>query len=207
VIARVAYVGQHPIERVSVELATPHRNDRAEAAIKSTTTRGFNDVHLAAPEVLDWLDIDGLRFSTQPNDQESDPDPRISEYRPGQVAELLGVSVDTVRRWCDEGRLATTRSDGGHRVIAGSDLAVYLREHAPAAEADAPVVRSARNRFTGIVLEVKRDTLTAVIDIQAGPHRVVSLMTREAADELALEPGDIATAVVKATTVIVEANS
>ena len=115
------------------------------------------------------------------------------------------MSVDTVRRWCDEGRLATSRSEGGHRAIAGADLAAYLRDHAPTAEDDAPVVRSARNRFTGIVLEVKRDTLTAVIDIQAGPHRVVSLMTREAADELALEPGDLATAVVKATTVIVEA--
>ncbi len=116
------------------------------------------------------------------------------------------MSVDTVRRWCDEGRLATTRSDGGSPGDRGGRSGrVPPRDHAPAAEDDAPVVRSARNRFTGIVLEVKRDTLTAVIDIQAGPHRVVSLMTREAADELALEPGDLATAVVKATTVIVEA--
>lgn len=117
------------------------------------------------------------------------------------------MSVDTVRRWCDEGRLATRRSDGGHRVIAGADLAAYLREHAPDHDDSVPVVRSARNRFEGIVLEVKRDTLTAVVEIQAGPHRVVSLMTREAADELALEPGDLATAVVKATTVIVEVRS
>jgi len=114
------------------------------------------------------------------------------------------VSVDTVRRWCDEGRLATTRSEGGHRLIAGADLAAYLREHAPAHDDAAPVVRSARNRFEGIVVKVERDTLTAIVEIQAGPHRVVSLMTREAADELALEPGDLATAVVKATTVIVE---
>jgi molybdopterin-binding protein len=69
------------------------------------------------------------------------------------------------------------------------------------------VVRSARNRFTGIVLSVERDRLTAIVEIQAGPHRLVSLMTREAADELALEPGDMATAVVKATTVIVEAQA
>jgi molybdopterin-binding protein len=117
------------------------------------------------------------------------------------------VSVDTVRRWCDEGRLATSRSEGGRRVIAGSDLAAYLRHNAPAPDDDGPVVRSARNRFTGIVLDVKRDTLTAVVELQAGPHRVVSLMTREAADELALEPGDLATAVVKATTVIVEATT
>jgi len=109
-----------------------------------------------------------------------------------------------VRRWCDEGRLATRRSEGGHRVIEGADLAAYLREYKPHSEEDAPVVRSARNHFTGIVLEVQRDKLTAVVEIQAGPHRVLSLMTREAADDLALEPGDLATAVVKATNVMVE---
>jgi molybdopterin-binding protein len=115
------------------------------------------------------------------------------------------VSVDTVRRWCDEGRLATTRSHGGHRLIDGADLAAYLRENAPTGEDDAPVVRSARNHFTGIVVEVKRDTLTAIVEIQVGSHRLVSLMTREAADDLDLAPGDLATAIVKATNVIVEA--
>lgn len=110
-----------------------------------------------------------------------------------------------MRRWCDEGRLATRRAPSGHRVIAGADLAAYLRAQAPTTDDGSPVVRSARNRFTGVVLDVQRDGLTAVVEIQSGPHRVVSLMTREAADELALEPGDLATAVVKATTVIVEA--
>jgi molybdopterin-binding protein len=127
-----------------------------------------------------------------------------SSYRPGQVAELLGVSVDTVRRWCDEGRLQTTRSRGGHRMVSGKDLARHLREQEDAYEPESLQTQSARNRFAGIVTRVERDKLTAVVEIHAGPHRVVSLMTREAADDLALEPGDLAVAVVKATTVIIE---
>lgn len=127
-----------------------------------------------------------------------------TDYRPGQVAELLGVSVDTVRRWCDEGKLATTRSAGGHRLVSGADLARHLREQEGAFEPDSLPAQSARNRFTGIVTRVETDKLTAVIEIQAGPFRVMSLMTREAADELALEPGDLAVAAVKATTVVVE---
>lgn len=127
-----------------------------------------------------------------------------TNYPPGRVAELLGVSVDTVRRWCDEGRLQTTRTPGGHRLVLGKDLARYLGEQADAFEPDGLPVQSARNRFTGIVTRVETDKLTAIVEIQAGPHRVVSLMTREAADELALEPGDLAVAAVKSTTVIVE---
>lgn len=127
-----------------------------------------------------------------------------TDYRPGQVAELLGVSVDTVRRWCDEGRLETVRSPGGHRLVSGRDLARHLAERAVPFEPESLPVQSARNRFTGIVTRVQRDTLTAVVEIQAGPHRVVSLMTREAADEMALEPGDLAVAAVKSTNVIIE---
>jgi molybdopterin-binding protein len=130
--------------------------------------------------------------------------PMATNYRPSQVAELLGVSVDTVRRWCDEGRLATTRSTGGHRLVSGPDLARHLSERADAYEPDGLPAQSARNRFTGIVLRVETDALTAVVEIQAGPFRVVSLMTREGADELGLEPGDLAVAAVKATTVVVE---
>lgn len=128
-----------------------------------------------------------------------------TSYGTSQVAELLGVSVDTVRRWCDSGRLATTRSAGGHRVIAGPDLAAYLQDHAGDVFEPASLVpQSARNRFTGVVLRVETDRLTAIVEIQAGPFRVVSLMTREAADELGLEPGDLAVAAVKSTNVIVE---
>lgn len=125
-------------------------------------------------------------------------------YKPGQVAELLGISVDTVRRWCDDGRLATTRTEGGRRLVDGADLARHLREQPAGFQPEGLTVQSARNRFPGIVTDVQRDGLTAIVEIQAGPHRVVSLMTREAADELGLEPGDIAAAVVKSTTVIVE---
>jgi molybdopterin-binding protein len=127
-----------------------------------------------------------------------------TDYRPGQVAELLGVSVDTVRRWCDEGRIKTTRSSGGHRLVSGADLARYLRGEADAFEPDGLPLQSARNRFTGIVTRVERDKLTAVVEIQVGPHRVVSLMTREAADELSLQPGDVAVAAVKSTAVVIE---
>ncbi len=113
------------------------------------------------------------------------------------------MSVDTVRRWADEGRLKTTRTDGGHRHIAGKDLARLLVEQAPHTEPPG-MTQSARNRFTGIVIRVQRDTLTAIVEIQAGPHRVVSLMTREGAEELGLEVGDLAVAAVKATNVVIE---
>lgn len=125
-------------------------------------------------------------------------------YRPGQAAELLGVSVDTVRRWADSGRLPTHRTEGGQRVIDGPDLARFLAAAPHAPEPDVIVGRSARNRLPGIVTRVEKDKVTALVEIQAGPHRVVSLMTREAADELELAPGDLAIATVKATNVVVE---
>lgn len=128
----------------------------------------------------------------------------MSSYRPAQVAELLGVSPDTVRRWCDEGRLATTRTSGGHRMIDGAELARHLVEQPSAYEPTSVLGQSARNRFTGIVTKVERDTLVAVVEIHAGRHRLVSMMTREAVDELGLVPGDLATAAVKSTNVIVE---
>ncbi len=127
----------------------------------------------------------------------------MTKYRPGQAADILGVSVDTVRRWADEGRLKTTRTAGGHRHVDGKDLARLLKEQAPVADERA-MAQSARNRFTGIVIAVRRDKLTAIVEIQAGPHRVVSLMTREGADELGLAVGDLAVAAVKATNVVIE---
>jgi molybdopterin-binding protein len=124
-------------------------------------------------------------------------------YRVGQVAELLGVSTDTVRRWADGGRLQMHRETGGQRLIDGADLARFLTETTRAAEPE-PVLESARNRFPGIVTKVEKDGLVAVVHIQAGPHRIVSLMTREGADEIGLAPGDLAVGVVKATNVVVE---
>lgn len=128
----------------------------------------------------------------------------MTTFRPAQVAELLGVSPDTIRRWCDEGRLETTKTAGGHRMIDGRDLARYLTQQERAYEPDSVIGQSARNRLTGIVTRVQRDNLVAVVEIHAGPHRLVSMMTSEAVDEMGLEPGDLATAVVKSTNVIVE---
>ncbi len=128
----------------------------------------------------------------------------MPDYRIGQVAELLGVSVDTVRRWADMGRLGATRTEGGQRVVDGASLAEFMRGlwHLP--ERDEVIAQSARNRFQGIVTAVVKDDIVAKVELQAGPYRVVSLMTREAADELRLAPGVMAVAAVKATNVVVE---
>jgi molybdopterin-binding protein len=128
----------------------------------------------------------------------------MQEFRIGQAAELLGVSTDTVRRWADAGDLHFRRSEGGQRLVAGTALAAFAADHAPTPELGSITAQSARNRFLGLVTRVVRDTVMAQVEIQAGPHRVVSLMSREAADELGLEPGVLAVAVVKATNVIVD---
>lgn len=128
-----------------------------------------------------------------------------TRYRPGQIAELLGISTDTVRRWCDEGRLKTSRSEGGHRLVDGAELARFLEDQRGSWEPESLPVQSARNRFTGVVTRVDIQGLVAVVELQAGRHRLVSLITADGASELGLEPGDLAVAVVKATNVIVEA--
>ena len=126
----------------------------------------------------------------------------MTQLRIAQAAALLGVSDDTVRRWLDAGRLSEGTDEDGRRNVDASSVAALMAEHAPAT---APVIRqSARNRFPGIVTRVERDGVMALVEIQAGPHRVVSLMSREAADELGLEPGTRAAATVKATNVVVE---
>ncbi|MDR6320840.1 TOBE domain-containing protein [Actinoplanes couchii] len=127
----------------------------------------------------------------------------MTVFRIGEAAELLGVSVDTVRRWIDAGRLPAGRDDSGHRVIDGPDLAAFVRDQGndPDERADES---SARNRLRGIVTAVVKDTVMAQVDIQCGPFRVVSLMSREAVDELDLQVGSVAVAVIKSTTVVVE---
>ncbi|MGI4893862.1 MAG: TOBE domain-containing protein [Janthinobacterium lividum] len=126
-------------------------------------------------------------------------------YRIREAADLLGVSDDTVRRWVDGDVLPSRRDDSGRTVVDGAALAAHAVEHATASATEATSVqRSARNRFVGLVTRVVADGIMAQVEMQCGPHRVVSLMSREAAEELGLEPGSRATAVVKATTVIVE---
>ncbi len=129
---------------------------------------------------------------------------QVPGYRISEVASFLGVSPDTARRLVDSGRLGSEREAGGQRIVEGSELARFIAEQGSGLPS-APIGReSARNHFTGIVTRVVKDGVMAQVDIQAGPHRVVSLMSREAADELGLEPGVRAVATVKATNVIVE---
>lgn len=128
----------------------------------------------------------------------------MTSYRVGQAAELLGVSADTVRRLADDGKLATTRDASGRRLVDGADLARFLTEAAPPRDLEPVVRESARNRFPGVVTDVEKEGLVAIVHLQAGPHRITSMMTREAADELGLEPGDLAVGVVKSTNVVVE---
>ena len=128
-------------------------------------------------------------------------------FRIKEAAGLLGVSTDTVRRWADSGRIETTCDASGRLAVDGVTLARFARELAEFAdhgEDRMVVAHSARNRFSGLVSRVVRDTVMAQVEIQAGPHRFVSLLSREAADELGLEPGLLAVAAVKATNVSVE---
>jgi molybdopterin-binding protein len=128
----------------------------------------------------------------------------VPHHRISDAARLLGVSDDSLRRWADAGRVALTHDDVGRLVIDGPELARVAREIVPA-ESPLPLPReSARNHFPGVVTDVRRDGVMAQVEIQAGPHRVVSLMSREAADELSLEVGVVAIASVKATAVVVD---
>jgi molybdopterin-binding protein len=131
----------------------------------------------------------------------------VTRVRVGQAAEMLGVSVETLRRWEADGRLRMTRSDGGQRVVDLDEVSRLLAERRRESR-DRPIVaQSARNRFPGIVTRIERDRVAAVVEVLAGPHRLVSLMTAEAVDDLGLKVGDEAVCVVKSTNVIVEVPS
>lgn len=128
----------------------------------------------------------------------------MASFRLTEAARLLGISDDTLRRWAEAGRVRTELDPAGRRVVAGQELA-RLAGSLGGAPSAGPIVReSARNRFVGLVTRVVRDTVMAQVELQAGPHRVVSLMSREAADDLALEPGVLAVASVKSTQVVIE---
>lgn len=127
----------------------------------------------------------------------------MPQFRISQAAALLGVSDDTVRRWVDSGKLTAT-TGAGPTTVDGGSLATLAQEVAAAPELGSPVAESARNRFTGLVTRVVKDTVMAQVDLQCGPFRVVSLMSAEAAEDLGLEPGVLAVASVKSTHVVVE---
>lgn len=129
---------------------------------------------------------------------------KVTHFRISEAANLLGVSDDTVRRWVGDGVLQTSLDRAGRQVVDGAELAAQAKRLAGEAADGDPVRRSARNRFTGLVTSVEIDGLMAQVELQSGPHRVVSLMSAEAARELALEVGSKATAVIKATMVVVE---
>ena len=125
----------------------------------------------------------------------------VAGYRIGEAASMLGVRVETLRRWERERKLRTTRTSGGQRLIPAGEVARLLAERT----GGRPISKaSQRNRFAGVITEVKRDKLAATVEIQAGPHRILAFITREAADQLALEPGIQAVAAVKATNVTIE---
>jgi len=129
---------------------------------------------------------------------------RAADVRIGDAAEMLGVSVETIRRWEREGRLEAIRTSGGQRLVPLAEVTRLLDERRRAGS-DRPIVaQSARNRFAGIVTRIEKDRVAAVVEVQAGPHRLVSLMTAEAVIELGLRVGDEAVCVVKATNVVVE---
>lgn len=131
--------------------------------------------------------------------------PVVTNLRISEAAGLLGVSDDTVRRWIDQGRLAAIKLENGRMGVRGEDLAEVLRSnHAEAPEPGLTVAVSARNRMRGIVTRIVKDTVMAQVEMQAGPFRLVSLLSRESVDELGLEVGSIAVASVKSTHVVVE---
>lgn len=128
----------------------------------------------------------------------------MPQFRIADAAKLLGVSDDTVRRWVDGGTLPVRLDASNRKVIDGAALAAFARDHANSAPDPSDVQSSARNRLVGLVTAVTTDKVMAQVEMQCGPHRVVSLMSSEAVRELGLQPGSLAVAVIKSTTVVVE---
>jgi molybdopterin-binding protein len=128
----------------------------------------------------------------------------VPQFRIAEAARLLGTSDDSLRRWVDAGKVTAERDSAGRLVVDGTELARVARELVKTADVLPTPRESARNHFPGIITAVRKDGVMAQVELQAGPHRVVSLMSREAADELGLEVGVAAVASVKATNVVVD---
>jgi molybdopterin-binding protein len=128
----------------------------------------------------------------------------VPTIRIAEAARFLGVSDDTVRRWTENGNLTPVKDESGRLAVDGFELATLAREQAQLPEDPTRVGSSARNRFVGLVTGITADKVMAQVELQCGPFRVVSLMSSEAVRDLGLELGSVATAVVKATTVIIE---
>lgn len=128
----------------------------------------------------------------------------MPQIRISEAARFLGVSDDTVRRWVEQGSLTSVTDGSGRKAIDGYELAKFAKQQAQTVSDPLDVASSARNRFVGLVTDIKADLVMAQVELQCGPFRVVSLMSSEAVKDLGLEPGSVAVAVVKATTVIVE---
>jgi molybdopterin-binding protein len=128
----------------------------------------------------------------------------MSDYSVGEAAELLGVSADTIRRWIDNGSLGATRTVNKRRKIDGAALAQFAQSLHESADPLVAARESIRNHFTGIVTKVVKDKVMAQVELQAGPYRVVALISREAVDDMGLVPGVMASAVVKSTNVSIE---
>jgi molybdopterin-binding protein len=128
----------------------------------------------------------------------------VPHFRIADAARLLGVSDDTVRRWVDAGTLPVQTDASNRKVIDGAARAAFARSHATAPPDPSDVQSSARNRLVGLVTSVVADRVMAQVEMQCGPHRIVSLMSSEAVREMGLEPGALAVAVIKSTTVVVE---
>ncbi|MGH3588439.1 MAG: TOBE domain-containing protein [Pseudonocardia sp.] len=128
----------------------------------------------------------------------------MPQFRIADAARLLGVSDDTVRRWIDAGTLPVQVDASNRKVVDGAALAAFARQHAQAPPDPSDVQSSARNRLVGLVTGITTDRVMAQVELQCGPHRIVSLMSSEAVQEMGLEPGSLAVAVIKSTTVVVE---
>ena len=188
------------VAQLDVEPAAPMSRPRRNDGSNITPAIVTGPILYASTETSRHVSVPGRILSGMTQTHERPP----TRLRVGQAAEMLGVTVDTLRRWETEGRLRMERSEGGQRLVEIDEVRRLLDDRRKAST-DRPIVaQSARNRFLGSSPGIETDRVAAVVEVIAGPHRLVSLMTAEAVEELGLKVGDEAVCVVKATNVIVE---